>query len=262
MELDDMPKQHRSTARVLDVLEYLATEGQKGCTLSELSAALNAPKSSLFPILHTLADRKYVYLDKGTGRYSIGIGTYALGRAFTAGRDALELILKAMEAIVRSCEETCQLAVLDKEKVLYIGKVDSPQAIRLVSSVGARLPANCTALGKALLSGLKDEEILLLFKDRLCRMTDRSITDIQHLLAQIRAIRKGGIAWEHEESTDHVCCYAVPLRKGGKVFAAVSVSFLTFRSTPEKERLVRESLVKAQAEIEQIAEERGFVLKY
>ena len=253
-------KQHRGTARVLDVLEYLASAGKGGHTLSEIAAALNVPKSSLFPIIHTLAERKYVSLDRKTGRYSVGIGAYVLGTAFTAGRDALEMILKTMEAVVKVCEETCQLAVLDEKNVLYIGKVDSPQQIRLISFVGVRIPANCTALGKALLSGLDDEEIRLLFEDGLCRMTKRSVTDIEDLLAQIRIVRRDGLAWEREESNDNIYCYAVPLHQRGKVFAAVSVSVPSFRYTPEKEQLVGKCLKKAQAEIEKLAEERNFAL--
>ena len=64
-------EQHRATTRVLDILEHLASEGGAGKTLTELSVALDAPKSSLFPILHTLAQRRYVRLDRETGRENV-----------------------------------------------------------------------------------------------------------------------------------------------------------------------------------------------
>jgi len=73
MEAQSMPQEHRSTARVLDILEYLALSKDGGSTLTELSVALDAPKSSLFPILHTLLSRKYIWLDRRTNRYYIGI---------------------------------------------------------------------------------------------------------------------------------------------------------------------------------------------
>lgn len=50
--------QHRATARVLDILESLSGS-EEGLTLTELSQALDAPKSSLFPIVHTLEERRY-----------------------------------------------------------------------------------------------------------------------------------------------------------------------------------------------------------
>jgi len=74
----------------------------------------------------------------------------------------MDFILNAMESVVKNCEETCQLGVLDRGKVLYIRKVDSPQPIRMI-----RLPANGTAIGKALLSGLSNEEVRKLYADEL-----------------------------------------------------------------------------------------------
>lgn len=61
--------QHRATARVLDILESLSGS-EEGLTLTELSQALDAPKSSLFPIVHTLEERRYLRQDDGTGRYT------------------------------------------------------------------------------------------------------------------------------------------------------------------------------------------------
>ena len=93
---------HRATTRALDILEYLADVGGAGSTLTELAAALDAPKSSLFPIVHTLAERRYIRLDRETGRYAVGISAYALGAAYTAGRNrnALRYIQEVMEDIV------------------------------------------------------------------------------------------------------------------------------------------------------------------
>lgn len=254
-----MPQeQHRATARCLDVLEYLAAAGT-GCTLTELAEALGAPKSSLFPILHTLANRKYVHLEDG--KYTVGIGAFALGAAYSAGRDALELIATVMAQVVEECRETCQLAVRDQGNILYIGKVDSSQAIRMISHVGTRLPANATALGKALLSGLTDQEVTALYPNGLPRLTERTITDLPVLLGQLSQIRAGGIAWELEESNHQVGCYAVPLRQGGKVFAAISVAVPLFRNDANTERLVRESLLRAQGSIEQLAMEKSFHLE-
>lgn len=254
-----MPQEpHRATARCLDILEYLAAAGA-GCTLTELSEALGAPKSSLFPILHTLADRKYVHLEDG--KYTVGIGAFTLGATYSAGRNALELILTVMAQVVEECQETCQLAVRDQGNVLYIGKVDSPQAIRMISHVGTRLPANATALGKALLSGLTDQEVAALYSGGLPRLTEHTITDLSVLLGQLSQIRGGGVAWEREESNHQLGCYAVPLRQKGKVFAAISVTVPLFRSDPNTERTVRESLLRAQTDIERLATEKSFHLE-
>ncbi|WP_369283643.1 IclR family transcriptional regulator [Oscillibacter sp. GMB15532] len=254
-----MPQEHRSTARVLDILEYLALSKDGGSTLTELSVALDAPKSSLFPILHTLLSRKYIWLDRRTNRYYIGISAYALGSSFAANQSTMDFILQVMEVVVESCEETCQMGVLDREKVLYIRKVDSPQPIRMISHVGNRLPANGTAIGKALLSDLSDEEVRALYADGLPRLTDHTVVEFDTLLAQLAQIRETGVAWEREESAEQLYCWAVPLRRDGQTFAALSVAVPMFRCSEEKKALVLDCLTQAKREIELIAEVRGFL---
>ena len=253
-----MEQQHRATARVLDILERLAAS-QDGLTLTELSLAMDAPKSSLFPIVHTLEERRYLRQETDTGRYTIGPGALALG-ASAAADQGLRPIVQVMKRVVAQCQETCQLGILDQSSVLYVEKEDSPQAIRMISQVGNRLPANATAIGKALLSGLSDQQVRALYAGGLPRLTEQTVTDLEALLAQLRAVREGAIATEREESTPQLACWAVPLRQRQRVFSALSVSVPLFRCQPEKVDLVRRCLTEAQREIEEMAKVRDFTL--
>ena len=175
------------------------------------------------PELCTLEERRYVHCDKHSGQYSIGISAYVLGTSFPA-EQSLAVLHRVMEEVVARCRETCQLGVLDQGNILYLEKVDSPQAIRLISRVGDRLPANATALGKALLSGLSDEEVRTLYAAGLPRLTSHTVTELPQLLDQLAQIRSGGLAAEREECAQQLACWAVPLRRKGRVFAALSVS--------------------------------------
>ena len=109
--------QHRATARVLDILESLSGS-EEGLTLTELSQALDAPKSSLFPIVHTLEERRYLRQDDGTGRYTMGPRALVLGAAFSADR-GLAPITQVMKEVASKCQETCQMGILDQDRVLY-----------------------------------------------------------------------------------------------------------------------------------------------
>lgn len=244
--------QHRTTGRILDILEHLSVS-EGGMTLTELSQTLGAPKSSLFPIVHTLEERRYLQQDLPTGRYVLGASCLALGAAFSAER-GMEDVFKVMKHVVAVCQETCQFGILDQGNVLYIGKEDSKQAIRMISRVGNRLPANATAIGKALLSGLGDDEVQALYSQGLPQLTEHTISDMQLLLSQLDAIRRGGIATECEESTAQLACWAVPLRFEGQVFAALSVSVPLFRCAEEKINEVCRCLREAQAEIEHLTD--------
>ena len=162
-------EQHRATARVLDIFEALSASKQ-GLTLTELSQALDAPKSSLFPIVHTMEERHYLQQHQGTGRYTMGPGVLTLGAAFAADEGRASIV-QVMKDVVETCQETCQLGILDQGNVLYIEKQDSTQAIRMISWVGNRLPATATAIGKALLSGLTDSQVRALYQNGLSRLT-------------------------------------------------------------------------------------------
>lgn len=243
---------HRATVRVLDILECLAGASE-GMTLTELAQALNAPKSSLFPIVHTLEQRQYLQQRFGTTRYAMGPCSLALGTAYVVN-NGIAAFSEYLKQVVDVCQETCQLGVLDRGNVLYLAKEDSPETIRMISRVGNRLPANATAIGKALLSGLTNAEVRALYADGLPRLTAHTITDMSTLLGQLDDIRSGGIATEHEESTPQLACWALPLCQGGKVFAALSVSVPLFRCEPEKIALIQQSLWQAKGKMEQLAE--------
>ena len=245
-------EQHRATARVLDILEKLASSAE-GLTLTELAQHLEAPKSSLFPIVHTLEERRYIRQERGTGRYTMGLSALILGAAFSSD-GGLEPIVRVMRDVVEKCQETCQLGILDKGDVLYVEKVDSTEAIRMISWVGNRLPANGTAIGKALLSGLENQAVRALYIKGLSQLTPQTITDIDVLLEQLDEVRLRGIATEHEESTPQLACWAVPLCRRGSVFAALSVSVPLFRCDENKILQVCQCLVEAKKEIEQLAE--------
>ena len=253
-----MPQeQHRATTRVLDILERISASGD-GLTLTELSLTLGAPKSSLFPIVHTLEERRYLRQDPGNGKYTMGPSALTLGAAFAAER-GWKPVVAVMKNIVAQCQETCQLGILDRGDVLYVEKVDSPQAIRMISWVGNRLPANATAIGKALLSGLEDGEVRALYADGLPRLTERTVTDLDTLLSQLEQVRAGGFATEREESTPQLACWALPLRRKQRVFSALSVSVPLFRCQEEKVDQVCRCLLDARAEIERMAKMQNFI---
>lgn len=245
-------EQHRATARVLDILERLSIS-EDGMTLTELAQSLGAPKSSLFPIVHTLESRRYLQPHPSTGRYTIGPGALSLGTAFSAEAGMISVV-QVMKRVVSVCQETCQCGILDHGNVLYVAKEDSRQAIRMISWVGKRLPANATAIGKALLSGLTDDEVRSLYPGGLPRLTEHTATDMNALLAQLDAIRNGEIATEREESTAQMACWALPVRRNGKVFAALSVAVPLFRCQPEKIGQVCRCLREAQAEMEKLTD--------
>lgn len=138
---------HQPTIRVLDVLERLASAPQ-GLSLTALAADTGFSKSTLFPIMKTLLARRYIRLAPDTLRYLWGVGGIALAGAGMAAAPWLSAINDEMRAVVQGCGEVCQMGVLEGRDILYVAKVEAKRQVRLLSQVGKRLPANCTALGR------------------------------------------------------------------------------------------------------------------
>lgn len=246
--------EHRSTSRVLDILELLA-QTRTGCTMAEISRHLQAPKSSLFPILHTMVDRGYLRLDGASQCYLIGQQAFLTGSAYENTKPVYDYINGLMEGIVRECQETCHLGILTEGSILYIAKKESPNPIMLRSHIGQRLPAYCTGIGKALLSGHNRKEIAALYPGPLERYTENTLTDREDLLQELQEARQNGFAYEHSELTEGVCCVAVPLCSRGKVIAALSVSVPEFRATDEALSRIKELLSASREEVEHYFEE-------
>ena len=228
---------HQPTLRVLQVLEQFA-KVDTSLRLTDLSRELSIPKSTLLPILQTLCQQKYLAQDD-LGRYGPGVSLFSLSSTFSGSFPVLEYARQHLHTLVKKLGETCFFGVLDGGHVLYLEKVESPQPLRMLTSVGRHLPAYATGIGKALLMEKTIPQLQSLYPDPLTPLTENTVTELPQLYSQLRQARQDGYTWEVEESTPHVRCFAAPIRKHGAIVAAVSVTIPLFRyEESQKERLL------------------------
>jgi len=240
---------HRPTCRVLDIFESLASSSS-GMTLTELSRAVSSPASSLTPFVKTLLSRGYLELNPHSMRYGLSPKCLLFSSGFSNNSDAYSFVLEVIKETGQQCLETCQIGILQGGNVLYVGKVDSPEPLRLVSSVGKNVPATCTAIGKALLCHHDKDELLKLYPEGLPKLTASSITDADTIHGQLAEINEGAFAYEANESLDYLRCFALPIHFAGKIDSAISISTPEFRLNEDKKKIILECLRKAQDKIE------------
>jgi len=243
---------HRSTERVLDILELVSNDNLKSYTLGEIATILGIPKSSLFPLVHTLADRGYLKYDKKSLSFSLGFKAFEVGMKYANHTGIYDDIISEMQYIVKMCSESCNFTELKGGDALCLLKIDSPEAIRMVSAPGRRLPAYSTAMGKAMLAYKTKSEIEKLYPKGLIPVTEHTITDIDVLMKQLSEIRKSGIATESEENAIMIKCIAVPINNNGVNIAAISVAIPTFRYNEDKKNLIIKLLNDARSKIEML----------
>ncbi len=225
-----------SVTRAATILEALAERGGEPAGPSELARRLALPKSSIANILGALADAGLVRR-VGTG-FALGRRLAELGGAYLAGTDQIQEFYEASRRLPAASEETVQFAVLDGLEMTYLARHDGRQPVRLSSGIGRRLPASCTAAGKAALASLNVRELAQRLADvtTLPTLTPRSHRTVESLLADLEEVRRRGYAIDDQETAEGVVCYAVavPSRQPGEGPRAASVTLLKARATPDR----------------------------
>lgn len=150
-----------------------------------------------------------------------------------------------------SLNETVSVAIRQGTSVFYLAKIE-PRALQVPSSIGQRLPASCTGIGKALLAELTDEQLAGMYPepDALPVMTERSIATLPALLAELAETRKRGYAQEHGESTPGMHCVGAAVRDvEGNAVAAISTSVPESRWNRRTEQQWAERVLAAAGEL-------------
>ena len=90
--------------------------------------------------------------------------------------------------------------------------------------IGYRLPAVCTAVGRALLGGLSDAELKTSLAKKREALTPQTVTDAKRLLTAIVADRTRGYSLVDREAEPHFRSIAVPVRRyDGTIVAAINI---------------------------------------
>lgn len=231
-----------SVKRAFEVIE-LFRDGIRSFSVPEITVRLGLPRTTAHELVQTLLACGYLErADNQPYRFTLGLRVFELGSIYAAQLDITEEGQKVANKVSKTCDETVQVAIRDVTDAVFIIRVDSSHILRLVSAVGSRLPAHCTAVGKMLLSALTDEELAALYKGhkRLPGMTANSITSIKGLLSELAEIRKRGYAYDNCESNEDAKCVAAPVYdRNGSICAAVSITVpVTRMNSSRKNELV------------------------
>ncbi len=224
----------QSVERALNIMEAMAREGAP-VTVTELAEKVGLKISTVHRLLSTLAHRGYVEQDPEDNKYRLGLKLLEVGNAALYFSDIRTVARPYLEELVDKCNETANLAILDKTDVVYIDQVESKNLIivKMFAQVGNRGPVHCTASGKALLAFLPEEKLEeILSQMELTRFTNETITDVKHLKKELERIRNEGYALDWGEREEHVRCIAAPIfNHEGKAIASISISGPSTRIT-------------------------------
>lgn len=228
-----MPEKEAAKAvvKIMSILESLAQHKELGVT--DLASRAGMHKSTVYRFLNSLKGLGYVRQDPGNEKYSLTLKLFELGSSVLSRMELWEQAHPVMEKLAEQCHETIHLAVLDEGRLVYLGKIESTQSLRvsMMSRVGQSAPTYCTGVGKLLLAHLAPEEVeKILRRETVQRFTDNTITDRVQFARELESIRQNGYALDNEEHEIGVRCVAAPVRNNkAEVIAALSISVPSVR---------------------------------
>lgn len=226
----------------------LLFETRPSIRLTDASKYLGVASSTAHRLLGMLLYRGFVRQNPETKAYEPGQALSSIAVAVQRHVDVGTLIRPALERLFEATGETVHFAELESSNVHFLEVIESQRAVRVSSRRGARLPANCTATGKAMLSLLTQDELHALYpQETLPGLTKGSITSRAVLEGALETIRQIGYSTSREESEDGVMSVAAPVMSPNGKYYGINVSVPAHRMT-EQLRIELGILLKATAQ--------------
>lgn len=222
-----MKNRYRSSTiqKAFDILNLFKTH--KNLKFTEIQKILKINKSTLFRILATLSENNFLQKDE-KGKYELGINIFILGSRISTEYQLKNVALPFMRELSESLDLTVHLGILEGDKVVVIEKTDPLRNIKMISRIGASIPAHCTGQGKTLLAFSPREVVeRIINAEGLKRYTPNTITTADELIVELDTIRRRGYAIDNSEHEKNIRCVAVPILRGAdKIEAALSATGL------------------------------------
>lgn len=220
----------QSLERGLSVIRAFDAEHRE-LALSDVARATGLTRAAARRFLLTLV--KLGYVNFADGRFSLRPRVLELGYAYLSSLTLPEVAQPHMEALVAKVNESSSISVLDDLEVVYVVRVPTRRIMSITLSVGTRLPAYATSMGRVLLANLPDDEL----EERLSRieirpLTARTVKEKDELRTILAATRKQGYAATDQELEEGLRSLAVPIRDASDaVVAALNVSVHASRAS-------------------------------
>ncbi len=223
-----------SIGRALSLLTALAEAGPGGAGLAQLAEATGINKSTAYRALSTFRLHGYA-TQSPEGDYRLGPAAIGLVDRFLSRDNLVRALHPALVEISREAQELVHLGTWQDDEVVYLDKVEpASRAIRVWSAIGQRVPIASSSLGRALLAarGTPDGSLGVYIRS-LPR--GREVTEAR-LREAVASARSCGYSAENEENEPGVACIGLALTSHGDAVAAISITSLASRMTPDRQQ--------------------------
>jgi DNA-binding IclR family transcriptional regulator len=225
-----------SVLKALDIIDCLSVE-KEPLSAREVARRCDLSRPTAYRLLISLANKNFVVSPR-EGHFTLSPKFLSISKNLLDRYDLIEIAKPYMDQLSQFSGETVHLTILDGVEMLYIGKVDSSQSIRMHSSTGTRNPVYSTATGKAVLASLPLSELQQVIRQiQFTSRTAKTITTQEELIEALEIIRHQKYAIDDLENEEGIRCVAAPVfDHSGTVIGGLSISGPAYRL--EMDRLV------------------------
>ncbi len=211
-----------SLARGLRVIEAFEghTEGQ---SVAEVSRDTGLSRAAVRRLLMTLEQLGFA---ENTGRvYRLTTRVLKLGFSYLSSTSLPALAQPILERVTELSHESSSLSVLEGDEIVYLARSTAKRVLSVGLSVGSRLPAYCTSMGRVLLAAMAEGELAAYLERLEPRvLTAKTVTDKNQLKAIVQQTAREGYAVTDEELELGLRSIAVPVRsRQGRVVASMNI---------------------------------------
>jgi IclR family transcriptional regulator, pca regulon regulatory protein len=210
-------------ARGLEVIAAFTSQNEQ-LTLADIAKLVKLSRATVRRYLLTLENLGYV---EASGRYfRLSPRVLILAQAYLSSSLLPRVAQPFLERLSSSLDESCLVAILNGDEVIYVARSARKRMTSMVRDVGAHLPAYCTSVGRVLLSNLSEDELdRYLQRAELRAFTPLTIVDKGQLRQELAAVRQQGYSIIDQELEHGLLSLGVPLiNSSGRSVAAMSVS--------------------------------------
>lgn len=199
-------------------------------TLDEAAVGSGISRSAVWRLLRTLTVAGYVRFDGQ--HYSLTPRLLDLGYVQQSRLTLAEVARPHCDRLSRELRKPVSLAVMDGVDIVFLQRSGRRRIMSVALSVGSRLPAHSTAIGRAVLAWLPDEEIDDYLRTvPLLEKTSHSVTSAETLRNHLLEVRSNGWSIVEQELEEGLSAIAVPVRgRDGTVVAAINTTTQTLGS--------------------------------
>jgi len=211
-----------SLARGLAVVRAFSDQ-RRSLTIAQISHKTGIPRAAVRRCLYTL--KQLGYAESEQNNFSLKPKILSLGYSYLSSTPLTVSAQPCLNAISRTLNESCSLAVLDNSEVLYVARSATSRIMSIALNTGSRLPAYCTSLGRVILANMPEEALNTYLENvKLRAYTERTVVSVPRLREILAEVKQSGFAIVEEELEVGLRSIAVPVHgASGAVHAALNV---------------------------------------